>query len=98
MLLMYYIENDSSDYLCVPSSYVSDIPLAIKNIDVKEHDTHGKQLLDLCKGSGFRILNGRKVGDLQGNYTVSVIGAPPSVIDYMLCNSEFFSSVNYFKG
>ena len=101
-----HIENDSSDYLCVPSSidprrvyassYVSDIPLARKNIDVKESDTHGKQLLDLCKGSSLRILNGRKLGDLQGNYTISHRGSP-SLIDYMLCNSEFFSSVNYFK-
>ena len=92
-----YIENDSSDYLCVPSSYVSDVPMARNNIDVKEPDAHGKQLLDLCKGSGLRILNGRKLGDLQGNYTCFSHRGSPSVIDYMLCNSEFFSSVNYFK-
>ena len=90
-----YIENDSSDYLCVPSSYVSDIPVARKNIDVKEPDTHGKQLLDLCKGGGLRILNGRKLCDLQGSYTCFSHRGSPSVINYMLCNSEFFSSVNY---
>lgn len=29
----------------------------------------GKILLNLCRESGLRILNGRTVGDLQGNFT-----------------------------
>ena len=85
-------------YVFVQAIFLISPGVARKNIDVKEPDTHGKQLLDLCKGSGLRILNGRKLGDLQGNYyTCFSHRGSPSLIDYMVCNSEFFSRVKYFK-
>ena len=88
-----FIVNDSIKYLSVHSSSTSDIPLARRNVVNKEPDTLGKHLLDLCKGSGLRILNGRKLGDLQGNYTCFNHRGSPSVIDYMLFMFLYMSSL-----
>ena len=35
----------------------------------KEHNDAGKQVLDMCKSFNLRILNGRKLGDMRGDFT-----------------------------
>jgi exonuclease III len=91
-----FIINDTSKYLNMPTSYVADTPLVRKNVDNKAVDVYGKHLLDMCKASGLRILNGRKLGDLFGNYTCFNHRGNPSVIDYMLCDIALFPNIDYF--
>ena len=35
----------------------------------KEHNDAGKQVQDMCKSFNLRILNGRKLGDMWGDFT-----------------------------
>jgi len=53
--------------------------------------------LDLCKGSGLRIVNGRKLGDICGNFTCFSHRGTPSLIDYMLCDTDIFDDVEFFQ-
>jgi len=53
--------------------------------------------LDLCKGSGLRIVNGRKLGDICGNFTCFSHRGNPSLIDYMLCDTDIFDDVEFFQ-
>lgn len=91
-----FIVNDTCKYLNVHSNYIVDTPLCRKSLDTKGTDKHGKLLLDLCKQSGLRIVNGRKLGDLYGNYTCFNHRGSPSVIDYMLCDNDIFNDIEYF--
>lgn len=92
-----FVVNDTCKYLNTHSNYVIDAHISRKNLDTKGIDIHGKLLLDLCKGSGLRILNGRKFGDLCGNYTCYNHWGNPSTIDYMLCHTDLYNDVDYFK-
>ncbi len=92
-----YIVSDSPDFLDL-GDYTSDIPIPRYSLDTHCIDSYGKNLLDLCKSSGLRILNGRKLGDLQGNFTCFNHVGNPSVIDYMLCHSTLIDNVkNIFR-
>ena len=58
----YVVQDYSNNNLFqIPDSYKPDIPLR-RNSDHSKINEHGKALLDLCVSSGFRILNGRKIG------------------------------------
>lgn len=92
-----FVANDTCKYLNVHSDYIVDTPILRKNIDTKNIDSHGKLLLEMCKSSGLRILNGRKLGDLCGNYTCYNHWGNPSVIDYMLCHTDLYNDIDYFK-
>ena len=92
-----YINDDNDNFLSLSTSYVSDTPIIRRSCDEKNVDTHGKMLLDLCKSSGLRIINGRKLGDLCGNFTCFNHRGTPSVIDYALCSSNMLNDIVYFR-
>lgn len=92
-----FILNDTCKYLNVHSTYIVDTPIARNNVDTHTVDMHGKLLLDMCKGSRLRILNGRKLGDVSGSYTCFNHRGNPSSIDYMLCDEALFSDIDYFR-
>ena len=76
--------------------YVKDSIMPRNNLDPKRTNKSGKYLLDLCKETGLRILNGRKVGDLSGKPTcIRYNGC--SVVDYMLVSNELYSLIGYFE-
>lgn len=62
----------------------------------KKTDSSGLRLLNICKESGLRIVNGRLGFDKgQGYFTYqSILGK--SVIDYVLFPPEVFDDVTYF--
>jgi len=91
-----FIENDLVHHGIDIAGYVVDTPLHRNNKDNHCIDTHGKSLIDLCKGSNMRILNGRKLGDLQGHFTCYNHIGQPSVIDYMICSTDLFSNITFF--
>lgn len=58
-------------------------------------NNHGKRLIDICKNTDSRILNGRTKGDSLGKPTFhGRIGT--SVIDYIICDQHLFQNINYF--
>ena len=50
------------------------------------------QLFCCCKAAGLRLLNGRTVGDLQGNFTV-IKSNGNSTVDFMIVNKNFMKNV-----
>jgi hypothetical protein len=80
----------------LPYTYVQDVELPRVNSDLSQPDNNGKKLLELCKASSLRIINGRCLGDSVGYFTCfSHVGAP-SVIDYMLTSVPVFRHIEYF--
>lgn len=63
-----YIVDEMSNYLPVPPEYVQDKPCRPRNSQDKMQrcNSYGRSLLELCKTTGLRILNGRVVGDSFG--------------------------------
>ena len=47
----------------------SDIKLPRNNLDSKRLNNSGKSLFSLCRDTSLRIVNGRMIGDLLGNFT-----------------------------
>ena len=76
--------------------YISDQNLPRNNLDPKLINNSGKHLLNLCKESVLRILNGRTIGDSQGKHTCITYNGC-SVIDYMLVSIELLDLLGYFE-
>ena len=76
--------------------YVYDQNLPRNNLDPKLINNSGKHLLNLCKETGLRILNGRTIGDLSGKYTCITYNGC-SVVDYMLVSTDLLDFVGYFE-
>ena len=79
--------------------YNRDTALSRKNIDEHVIDTQGKVILELCKSSKLRILNGRTPGDEPGRFTrfPCNLNDKPSVIDYALCSEPLMKDVFHFS-
>ncbi|MDP6303844.1 MAG: reverse transcriptase family protein [Candidatus Nitrosopelagicus sp.] len=86
---------DLNQYMQLPFNYVQDAPMDRSNMDGHKPDSHGNQLLNLCKASNIRIVNGRAFGDPFGHFTC--YKGEPSVIDYILCSDGIFGKVRYFN-
>ena len=67
------------------------------NCDTHAVDNYGRKLLDMCKSTGLRIINGRSIGDTSGNYTCFSPAGPPSVIDYALAHNSILNDIHAFK-
>jgi hypothetical protein len=59
----------------------------------------GKKILELCKYSSYRILNGRIKGDKTGKFTryPRNLQDVPSVIDYALCGATLMTRIHSFS-
>ncbi len=78
-----YVARDEDDHInmAVYDGYIADVSMHRRNLEPKSIDSQGKHLLDLCKGTGLRILNGRMLGDTSGYFTCYNHVGLPSVID-----------------
>ena len=92
-----YNENESQSSIqnILPDNYSVDVNLHRHATD-KVLNTQGQGLIDLCIASQLRILNGRFVGDMFGNFTChKSYGA--STVDYALTSVDLINSINFFK-
>ena len=80
------IANDQSEY---------SLHLTQRNSFDNELNNHGKKLLDICKSTDLRILNGRVNGDSLGRATFHGRNGI-SVIDYAICDQDLFSNISNF--
>ena len=69
-----FIRDNNDDYSPINTTIynkdpINSFPLNRKNTDTNNVDEQGRLILDLCKSSGMRILNGRIPGDLRGDFT-----------------------------
>jgi hypothetical protein len=92
-----YIEHDSHKFDYLTPDYINDTPMYRRNMDLHVIDNYGNKLLDLCKSTGVRILNGRTLGDLLGNVTCYSPNGAPSCIDYMCASTSLFKDIFTFN-
>ena len=59
-------------------------------------NAYGRRFLEVCKSTPLRILNGRVLGDLCGNYTC-MTSQGRSVVDYAALTPALLCKVDYFK-
>ena len=89
-----YVENDFASHVSVlPDDYVEDIPMARWSEDIGTNQ-YGPFLLDFCKQSGLRIVNGR-FGQKSGKYTY-LSDRGKSVIYYVISSQTLFKRVSNF--
>lgn len=76
--------------------YKYDNSLPRNNQNPKRANNSGRNLLNLCKESGLRILNGRSTCDLLGKPTCITYNGC-SAVDYTIVSNDLLSSVGFFK-
>lgn len=96
-----FIVNDSVEYLPVPDFYPCDgengdgLPVRVSKDSVV--NPYGRALLNFCKSTQFRIINGRFGADSTvGDYTCFSNGGV-SVVDYMLAKRDLLEYVTDFE-
>ena len=67
-----------------------------RNSEDMDLDVRGKYLLDMCKGLELSIINGRKTGDVFGNFT-SFLWNGNSVVDCLFTSEQLFKKILNFK-
>ena len=80
-------------------TYSCDTPLDRNDIDIHPVDFQGQRLLDLCKNSQLRILNGRTYGDRIGMLTRLPLATreTPGTVDYISTEVEILNTSNSFR-
>ena len=93
-----FIENDElDDYLPVDDQYVPDLALDKRiNSDNSPLNTNGSAMIDFCKNTGFRILNGRVDKNKSSGFT-RFSSNGNSVVDYALMKQDFFNLIKSFR-
>lgn len=91
-----FITNDSATHIPIHYNYKEDSDIGSRNnMDSKVCEA-GNKLLSICRASGLRILNGRMLGDLQGNFTCFKQNGQ-SVVDYMMCHEQLLTYIRSFR-
>ncbi|CAC5361857.1 unnamed protein product [Mytilus coruscus] len=79
--------------------YKPDLPLERNQLDQK-NNLHGNLLVNICKSSQMRIVNGRFHGDSLGYHGYFTFynsnGKRTSTVDYMLTSQNLFYTINNF--
>lgn len=93
-----FVEDDDPVHMSVlPDEYITDVQLPRYSEDKGHVNNNGLFLLDFCKQTGLRIMNGR-VGDDKGIGQFTFVGSRgSSVVDYVLCTQDLFGNVSHFK-
>jgi len=75
--------------------YVPDLPISRASLDSKSNN-FGTRLLDLCKSSALRIVNGRLDDDYNKGMYTFLCNSGASVVDYLLTRERNFSCIESF--
>lgn len=90
-------EDDSIHMNVLPDEYIPDRFMDRYSQDIGHINNNGLLLLDLCKQTGIRILNGR-VGADSGVGKFTFIGSRgSSLVDYVLASQNLFQCVSKFE-
>ena len=68
------------------------IPINSRNSKDSKLDSRGRELLDLCKSLDLNIVNGRKTGDIFGDFT-SFQWNGNALVDYLITSKNLFTSI-----
>lgn len=90
-----YIIDDDISYLPIQQYDVDSMQIPRKSKDV-EVNSFGRTLVEMCCTLGIRMLNGRKNGDEEGEFTY-MSSTGKSVNDYVLVSCDLFSHIEWFS-
>ena len=93
--IVYDINNNDRHTIPLPNDYVKDYATPRQNRDTAIN-AQGNTLLEMCKESKLRILNGRKVGDSFGNFTFYNSNGQ-STVDYFIASECLYDQVDFFN-
>lgn len=88
-----FVSKDGNNFI-IDASENCMLPKNRENFD-NNINNHGKQLINTCKNTDMRIINGRTKGDSLGRPTFHGKNGT-SVIDYIICDQDTFQRVNNF--
>ena len=93
-----FVADDGTMHMSVlPDDYVPDTQMPRFSEDEGHTNDNGLLLLDFCKQTGLRIMNGR-VGDDKGIGSYTFVGhRGSSLVDYVLSSQNMFQYVNIFE-
>ena len=74
----------------------ADLNTHRNNMDTKRLNTSGKFLIDLCKESSLRLLNGRSGGDIFGKFTCYTYNGC-SLVDYAVVSAHMLCKIAKFQ-
>ena len=93
-------EDENYDDFQADNTFIETNNASIALTDRKNCDSvvnsHGKNVLDICRTFNLKIMNGRSLGDPLGNFTYHDMNLGSSAIDYGICNQNFYDHVNNF--
>jgi hypothetical protein len=90
-----FVENEILlDLDVLPDEYEPDLCINRRSQD-RVVNENGLYMLDFCKQTGMRVMNGRLYEDDSVGKFTCVKNMGSSVIDYVMCRPNF---MNYFKG
>ena len=96
--LPHYITNDDDKFTPVSDNYIADTDRVLHiraNMDEKVC-AYGNQLLELCKMTKMRILNGRKLGDVKGALSCHKYNGS-STVDYFISDDILYNEICYMQ-
>ena len=91
-----FINNDNADHLPLYKNYCTDHKVEARNNMDTTSDTRGKDLIELCIGNELRILSGRVLGDIYGNFTCFTPNGT-SVVDFVIVSHSILDRILNFK-
>ena len=93
-----FVVDDNPVHMSVlPDEYIPDIELERFSQDKGHVNNNGLLLLDFCKQTGLRIMNGR-VGADKGIGKYTFVGSRgSSVVDYVLSSQDLFKCIKHFQ-
>ena len=93
----FVIDDDPTHISVLPDDYTPDNFMQRFSEDQGHTNNNGLYLLDFCKQTGMRIMNGR-VGEDYGIGKYTFVGHRGcSVVDYVLAKPELFDFITHFK-
>ena len=98
MFCSVFVVDDNPGHMDVlPDDYIPDSSMPRCSEDKGHVNNNGLLLLDLCKQTGLRVMNGR-VGKDSGVGKYTFVGSRGrSVVDYMLASQSLFTLVKEFE-
>ena len=93
----YVIDDNFSHLNILPSDYNVDYEMLRCSQDIGKTNNNGHLLLDLCKQTGLRIMNGRVSKDKNIGKFTYVGHAGSSLVDYVICSQELFDNIDHFE-
>ena len=92
-----YIAEDDTYFVPVHNDYPIDQDILTR--ESQDHvldSSRGRDLIDICIGQQLRILNGRALGDMLGQYTCHTPNGS-STVDYVIVSEKFLDQVLFFR-